>query len=140
MEQQSASIRKTFKYKLLPTPEQARTLATVVWRCRELYNAGLEERKAAWEKCRVSVSFAMQSAQLPAIKEVRPEYRDTNARSRRCASGRSDRARSRSRLVCGAPGSRRPAPVRHRAGDAGGLAQDRHLGRILIARHACIAF
>jgi putative transposase len=73
------SVHKTYKYKLMPTPEQARTLATVVWRCRELYNAGLEERKAAWETCGVSVSFAMQSAQLPAIKEVRPEYRDINA-------------------------------------------------------------
>jgi putative transposase len=64
MEQQS--VCKTFKYKLLPTPEQERTLETVLWRCRELYNAGLEERKLAWERCRVSVSFAMQSAQLPA--------------------------------------------------------------------------
>jgi putative transposase len=76
MEQQSA--RKTFKYKLMPTPEQARTLATVLSRCRELYNAGLQERKAAWEQCGVSVTFAMQSAQLPAIKEVRPDYRDIN--------------------------------------------------------------
>jgi hypothetical protein len=46
-------VRKTYKYQLLPTPEQARTLATVVWRCRELYNAGLQERKAAW-KCAAS--------------------------------------------------------------------------------------
>src|SRR5215472_871460 len=72
-------VRKTYKYQLLPTPEQERALATVVWRCRELYNAGLQERTAAWERCRVSVSFAMQSAQLPAIKEVRPEYNDINA-------------------------------------------------------------
>jgi putative transposase len=77
MEQQHA--RKTFKYKLMPTPEQERTLETVLWRCRELYNAGLQERKAAWEMCRVCVTFAMQSAQLPTIKEVRPEYREINA-------------------------------------------------------------
>jgi putative transposase len=73
------SVRKTYKYKLLPTPEQERTLATVVWRCRELYNAGLQERKAVWEKRRVSVTFAMQSAQLPAIKAVSPEYCEINA-------------------------------------------------------------
>jgi putative transposase len=54
-------------------------LETVVWRCRELYNAGLEERKLAWEKCRVTVNFAMQSAQLPNIKQVRPEYGDIHA-------------------------------------------------------------
>jgi putative transposase len=72
-------VRKTFKYKLMPTPEQERTLATVLWRCRELYNASLQERKAAWEMCGITVTFTMQSAQLPAIKEVRPEYRDLNA-------------------------------------------------------------
>jgi putative transposase len=79
MEQQHASVRKTFTYQLLPTPAQQRTLATVVWRCRELYNAGLQERKVAWEQCGITVTFAMQSAQLPAIKEVRPEYREINA-------------------------------------------------------------
>jgi putative transposase len=72
-------VRTTFKYKLLPTPDQERAMATVVWRCRELYNAGLQERKAAWEQCGITVTFAMQSAQLPAIKEVRPDYREINA-------------------------------------------------------------
>jgi len=65
------TIHKTFTSRLKPTPEQERALEDVVWRCRELYTAGLEERKAAWEKCGVSVTFAMQSAQLPAIKAVR---------------------------------------------------------------------
>jgi putative transposase len=73
------TVRKTYKYKLTPTPEQARALEAVLWRCRELYNAGLQERKAAWEKCHISVSFAMQSAQLPGIMEVRPEYREISA-------------------------------------------------------------
>ncbi len=72
-------IRKTYKYRLAPTPAQETVLAEVLWRCRELYNAGLEERKTAWEKCGVSVTFAMQSAQLPDIKDARPEYRDINA-------------------------------------------------------------
>jgi putative transposase len=90
MEQQSA--RKTFKYKLLPTPEQKRTLESVLWRCRELYNAGLHERKAAWETCRVCVTFAMQSAQLPAIKQVRPEYRDINAQVLQDVLHRLDKA------------------------------------------------
>jgi putative transposase len=73
------SVRKTFTHQLLPTPEQERTLATVVWRCRERSNAGLQERKAAWETCGISVSFAMQSAQLPSIKELRPDDRDLHA-------------------------------------------------------------
>jgi putative transposase len=85
-------VRKTYKYKLMPTPEQERTLATVVWRCRELYNAGLQARKAAWEQRRVSVTFAMQSAQLPAIKEVRPEYRDISAQVLQDVLHRLDKA------------------------------------------------
>jgi putative transposase len=72
-------VRKTFQYQLLPTPEQERRLESVLWRCRELSNAGLQERKAAWEQCRVAVSCAMQSAQLPAIKAVRPEYSEIHA-------------------------------------------------------------
>jgi putative transposase len=72
-------VRTTYKYKLMPTPEQARTLETVLWRCRELYNAGLQERKADWERRRMPVTFAMQSAQLSAIQAVRPEYHDINA-------------------------------------------------------------
>lgn len=88
----SEATRKTFKYRLMPTPAQAHVLETVLWRCRELYNAGLEERKLAWEKCGVSVNFAMQSAQLPGIKEVRPEYRDLNAQVLQDVLHRLDKA------------------------------------------------
>jgi transposase len=79
MEQQP--LRRTFTYQLLPTPTQEQTVAAVVWRCRELYNASLEERKTAWEQCGVSVTFAMQSAQLPAIKEVSSDYPELNAQA-----------------------------------------------------------
>jgi transposase len=58
------TVRKTFKYKLKPTPEQERAMAFVLRRCRELYNAGLQERRDAWQKCGVSVTAASQSTQL----------------------------------------------------------------------------
>ncbi len=54
-------------------------MAFVVRRCRELYNAALQERKEAWAKCGVSVTVSGQSAQLPAIKDLRPEYRDIHS-------------------------------------------------------------
>src|SRR5215468_3480909 len=60
-------LPKTFKYKLRPTLSQERALACVVGRCRELYNAALEERREAWQKCCVRITAASQSAQLPAI-------------------------------------------------------------------------
>jgi putative transposase len=72
-------VRKTFTYQLTPTPDQERTLATVVWRCRALSNAGLHERRAAWERCGVWVTFAMHRAQRPASQAVRPEDNDRTA-------------------------------------------------------------
>ena len=54
-------------------------MAFVVRRCRELYNAALQERRDAWQKCGVSVHVAHQSAELPAIKEARPEYHDVHS-------------------------------------------------------------
>jgi putative transposase len=73
------TCHNTYKYRLKPTPTQARAVEMVLWRCRDLYNAGLEERKAAYERCGVSVNFTMQSAQVPAIKVECPEYREVNA-------------------------------------------------------------
>ena len=45
-------VRKTFKYKLKPTPEQERALAEVLWRCRVLYNTALEQRRTWWQWAR----------------------------------------------------------------------------------------
>jgi putative transposase len=86
------TVRKTFKYKLKPTPEQERTMEFVVHRCRELYNAALEERREAWQKCGVSITAAGQSAQLPAVKEVRPEYQGIHSQVLQDVLTRLDRA------------------------------------------------
>lgn len=86
------SVRKTYKYKLKPTPEQERAMGFVVRRCRELYNAGLEERQEAWRKRGVSITVAGQSAQLPDIKAVRPEYRDVHSQVLQDVLTRLDRA------------------------------------------------
>jgi putative transposase len=85
-------VRKTFKYQLKPTPQQEQALAFVMCRCRELYNAALEERREAWERCGVSITLASQSAQLPEIKEVRPEYRDLYSQVLQDVLTRLDRA------------------------------------------------
>ena len=77
MEQQT--VRKTYNYKLKPTPQQEQAMAFVARRCCELYNAALQERRDAWHKCGVSVTSAGQSTQLPEVKEVRPEYRDIHS-------------------------------------------------------------
>src|SRR5260370_4717801 len=60
--------------KLRPTPAQQRALEAVLWRCRTLYNTALEQRKTAWERCRVSVTRYQQEAELKAIRADFPEY------------------------------------------------------------------
>ncbi len=92
METTAVHIRKTFTFKLKPTPDQERAMAFVLRRCRELYNAALQERREAWQKCGVSINVAGQSAQLPDIKEVRPEYREIHSQVLQDVLTRLDRA------------------------------------------------
>jgi putative transposase len=84
------AVPKTFNYKLIPTPDQA--MAFVVRSCRELYNAGLEERREAWQKCAVRITLAQQRAVLPAIKGVRPAYYDIQSQVLQDVMTRLDKA------------------------------------------------
>jgi putative transposase len=77
MEQQS--IRKTYKYKLKPTPEQERVLDRTLMLCRHIYNAAIGERREAWRLRGVSVTYYQQKAELPSIKEALPQYAEVNA-------------------------------------------------------------
>jgi putative transposase len=86
------TVRKTFKCKLQPTPQQEQRMRFVLRRCRELYNAALQERRDAWQKCGKSITCAHQSAELPTIKEVRPEYHDIHSQVLQEVLTRLDRA------------------------------------------------
>lgn len=70
---EAATTRKTFKYQVQPTPAQAAQLGATMRVCRELYNAALQERKEAWQKCHVSMNYYQQKAQLPDIRHVRED-------------------------------------------------------------------
>jgi putative transposase len=70
---------KMYTFRLYPTVKQVRTLEWTLRRCAELYNACLEERTAAYQMCRISVSYEMQSEQLPELKVLRPEYREIHS-------------------------------------------------------------
>jgi putative transposase len=67
-------VRRTYQFRLSPTPRQEAALTWTLDRCRELYNAGLEERREAYRMGGISISSASQQRQLPGLKEVRPEY------------------------------------------------------------------
>ncbi len=64
--------RKTFKFRLYPNRQQQERLTATLDVCRELYNAGLQERIGAW-KCRTPVRVFDQINQLPDIKAIRPD-------------------------------------------------------------------
>lgn len=70
---------KAFKYKLEPTKVQVALLDHTVFLCRQLYNAALQERRDAWQKCSVSVTRFQQDKYLPEIKEALPEYKDVHS-------------------------------------------------------------
>ena len=53
------TVRNTYKEQLRPTPEQARALDAVVWRCRARYHTALAPRITAWQRSRVSVSVSV---------------------------------------------------------------------------------
>jgi putative transposase len=67
-------VRKSYQYKLTPTPAQERALVGVLRQCRVLYNTALEQRITAWERCRVSITRYQQEAELKAIRAEFPEY------------------------------------------------------------------
>jgi putative transposase len=69
------TTRKTYKYKLKPTPQQRQAMAAVVWRCRSLYNVALEQRRTWWGRGQgKSPTRYQQEAELKAIRAELPEY------------------------------------------------------------------
>ncbi len=73
-------VRKTFKYKLAPTPAQAQTLEMVLSRCHTLYNVALEQRKTWWGRGQgKGATYYQQKAELPDLKAACPEYTDVHA-------------------------------------------------------------
>jgi putative transposase len=67
-------MRKAFVYRLYPTAKQAEQLTWILDKCRELYNAALQERRDAYHMARKTISYYEQKRELPGVKEVRPEY------------------------------------------------------------------
>jgi putative transposase len=72
-------MQRTFKYKLYPNRKQREQLSAQLEMCRELYNAALQERIESYKTTRKGVTWLQQQSQLPAIKEVRPEFKNVHA-------------------------------------------------------------
>jgi putative transposase len=81
-----------YKYRLYPTRKQTVRLQEVLDRCRELYNAAVQERRDAYHMAQVSIGYNQQAAQLPEIKEIRPEYADIHSQVLQDVLRRVDKA------------------------------------------------
>ncbi|HEY7339799.1 MAG TPA: transposase [Ktedonobacterales bacterium] len=68
------NLRKTYKYKLKPTPDQERQLEGILWQCRRLYNTALEQRTILYRQRGVSHSRYAQEAELKDMRAALPEY------------------------------------------------------------------
>ncbi len=91
--QKNPNLRcKAYKFRLYPTRKQIGTLEWTLRRCKELYNAALQERRDAYQLCGVSVSYGMQADQLPAIKQLREEYQDIHSQVQQDVLKRLDKA------------------------------------------------
>ncbi len=83
---------KAYKYRLYPTCKQASTLQWTLDRCRELYNAALQERRDAYRMVGKSITYYNQANQLPGIKEIREEYKDIHSQVLQDVLRKADKA------------------------------------------------
>ena len=70
---------KAYKFKLKPSKYIEQKLDNTLYICRELYNAGLQERRDAYRHSKISISYQDQSKQLPEIKKTRTDLKEINA-------------------------------------------------------------
>lgn len=83
---------KSYKYKIRrPSKAIVEKFEQTLEICRELYNAGLQERRDAWKLNKVRISCYEQFNQLPEIKEVREDLKSVHSQVLRDPIKRLDR-------------------------------------------------
>src|SRR6059058_1473730 len=90
-------MHKAFVYRLYPTAKQATAkqaeqLTWILDRCRELYNAALEERREAYRMAGKTLGYYEQKAELPSVKEACPEYKQVGSQVLQDVIQRAERA------------------------------------------------
>src|SRR5262249_32723514 len=86
------AMRRAFRYRIFPTKAQRTRLERTLEHCRMLYNAGLEQRRTAYQRRRVSLSKARQQADLPALKATYPEFSEVYSQVLQDVLARLDKA------------------------------------------------
>jgi putative transposase len=74
------SVRKTYRYKLMPTPTHEQALEAVLLRCRTLYNCALDQRRTWWGRGQgIGATYYQQATELPGLKAACPEYAEVHS-------------------------------------------------------------
>ena len=68
----------SYAYRLYPNRLQIEALARLLELHRELYNAALEERREAYRRCHISLTYTDQANQLKDIRTARPDFATLN--------------------------------------------------------------
>jgi putative transposase len=85
-------MRKAFKYRIFPTKAQRTRMEETLEKCRLLYNAGLEQRRSAYQRQHVSLSKTRQQADLPDLKAAYPEFSEVYSQVLQDVLARLDKA------------------------------------------------
>ena len=83
---------KSYKYCLYPTKNQREKLEWTLRRCKELYNAALQERCEIYKYTGKGSTYNAQANQLPEIREIREEYKDIHSQVLQDVLKRVDKA------------------------------------------------
>jgi putative transposase len=84
--------KQAYKFRLYPTRKQVQALTWTLDRCRELYNAALQERRDAYRMAGKHITYYDQANQLPDIKTIREEYRDIHSQVLQDVLRKADKA------------------------------------------------
>jgi len=85
-------LRKTFKYRLQGNRTDFANAENWLYLCRQLYNAGLEQRIAIYRQNKGRISCYDQINQLPELKAYCPDFRNVDAQVLQDVLERLDKA------------------------------------------------
>lgn len=93
VKQNQKVVMRSYKYRMYPNKTQAEKLQWILDRCRELYNAALQERIEAYKYVNKSITCFDQINALTEIRDkIRPEYKEINRQILADALRRLDKA------------------------------------------------
>jgi putative transposase len=86
------TMKRTYRYRLYPTPEQEQKMGGWLERLRWLYNTALSERRNNWKYNKKRIYCNTQITNLPPLKVRKPEYGDIYSQVLQDAIKRLDKA------------------------------------------------